>query len=96
MTKTTPNPVDAVQCNPIIARWSLFETRAPAPSYPLFQQCSSRLRYDVCGLVDELLGQRPIFCVHGVADSWEERFVIPGPQLWTKDDMLELCSVWNL
>lgn len=51
---------------------------------------------DVGDPVDPILGQCPISCVNAVTDSRENRGVVAGPQLWTKDDVSELCAVGNL
>lgn len=57
----------------------------------------------VAGVVDDLgdpvnpvLGQFPISCVDAISDSREERGIVAGPQLWTKDDVAELCAVGDL
>ena len=46
--------------------------------------------------VDPILGQCPIPCVDAVADSRENRGVVARPQLWSKDNVSELCAVGDL
>ena len=46
--------------------------------------------------VDPILGQCPIPRVDAVADSREDRGIVAGPQLWSKDNVSELCAVGDL
>lgn len=46
--------------------------------------------------VDPVLGQGPISRVDTIYNSREEGRVVAGPQLWTEDDVSELCAVGDL
>ena len=52
--------------------------------------------YDGGDLVDGNVGEGPVAGLDDVANGREEGFVVAGPQLGTKDDVLELGAVGNL
>lgn len=56
------------------------------------ERCSGEVDNLSC-LVNDRLRKRPIFCLYYIPNGGEVRFIIFGPELWSKNDMLELSSV---
>lgn len=51
---------------------------------------------DAGDLVNCQLGKRPVPRRNSVTDTREVGLVVAGPELWAKDDVLELCAVGYL